>query len=102
MKKTIFKEFSSIYGVGVKTATKLHKKIGLNLRKFPLKLKKNQQDFLTIQSELNLTNKELKLEKNKTIKFLLKIKKLKNVKFNQNSININDNKKTNTKKDREK
>jgi ribosomal protein S13 len=100
---TIVQEFFSaepildIYGVGLKTSLNLHKKIGLNIRKSPLKLKKNQQNYFKNQLNLIPNNKELKINLNKISKFLIKIKKSKKIKFYKD-----DNKKTKIKTDRKK
>ena len=49
MKKNVSKQFLDIYGIGLKTSLNFHKKIGLNSRKSPLKLKKNQQNYFKNQ-----------------------------------------------------
>lgn len=97
MKKTISKQFLGVYGIGLKTSLNLHKKIGLNSRKSPLKLKKNQQNYFKNQLNLIPNNKDLKFNLNKISKFLLKIKKSKKNKFYKD-----DNKKTKIKTDRKK
>jgi ribosomal protein S13 len=97
MKKNVSKQFLDIYGIGLKTSLNFHKKIGLNGRKSPLKLKKNQQNYFKNQLNLIPNNKDLKIHINKISKFLIKIKKSKKIKFYKD-----DNKKTKIKTDRKK
>ena len=61
MKKNVSKQFLDIYGIGLKTSLNFHKKIGLNGRKSPLKLKKNQQNYFKNQLNLIPNNKDLKI-----------------------------------------
>ena len=54
MKKNVSKQFLDIYGIGLKTSLNFHKKIGLNGRKSPLKLKKNLVEFFKLMFLLGI------------------------------------------------
>lgn len=86
---TTHENFLKIYGVGSKNVLILHKKLGLNIRKFPKKLKNNQKALLQLYSQSLLTEKDLKLQINNIKKFLIKIKKHKPNKIISNVIKQN-------------
>jgi small subunit ribosomal protein S13 len=74
-KKVYFlKKFSDTYGVSNKGVKELGKKIGLNYFNEDFKLKKKNNMFIIKNFKVNEYDKALKLQIQKNIKFLHKIK----------------------------
>jgi len=57
---TTLKKLSSIYGIGTKSSITIHKKIGINVRKQPTKLKSIHQGYLKKIAILENTDQKLK------------------------------------------
>jgi hypothetical protein len=85
MKNTTLRKMTRIFGIGSKNAILIFKKIGLNTRKQPAKVKLIHKNYFKKISVLENTDKKLKMNLLDRINFYKK-NKIKTVNFKQKKI----------------